>query len=747
MKAVWTIARRELRSVLDHPMGYILLVVFLGVNNFLFFRSIEVAAVATLRPMLGLLPWLLLFLVPAVTMRALAEDIRGGTIEVVLAQPITELELLLGKYVGQVLFLWLALALTLTIPAGLALGADLQVGAMIAQYLGAALLMASLAAVGVWASSVTPNQVTAFIVAVTVTFLLILVGLDPLLVGLPPRLGALATWLGVLGHFESIARGLIDLRDVVYFVSLAGVFLALAYFSLQRRKLAPGGVAARQLRLGVAMLVVAAILASLALQPVTLRLDLTPGRSYTLARGTRNVLGNLPDLVTIKLFASRELPPEVTFLRRELDDVLRDYRSAGRGKLRLVVRDPAADTAAAREARSLGIPPVQFNVRGEGQLTIKEGWLGLAVQYAGQSRIQPVIRQTEDLEYRLTSDIRQLVRPAKPTVGLFTEPTPPGAPAAFEGVGEELSAAYTVQPVTLTDTGSLATMTAIVALGTPDTLDAAQLARFNAFVDNGGSLLIMASGMNLAGAGQGIAQARRVGWNAVLRRYGVTIQSDFAYDLVSNEAVAMPTQFGRLMMQYPFWLRALSTKRSPMNADIDAMFVPWSSTIGIDSAQAATVTPLFTTSAAGGVEQNVVMIQPQREFRRDSLSARVVSAAVNPAAGDSVPAGSPKGRVVVVGSAEAAGDRFARNAPGNMVFLLGAVDWLAQDEDLIAIRAKTRAPPPLAFTSPVKRGLVRYGNLIGIPALVIAVGVAHLWRRRRKTGQPYVPATMAEGAA
>ena len=133
MKAIWTIARRELRSMFDHPMGYILLVVFIVVNDFLFFRQAFLFGVATLRPMLELLPWLMLFFVPAVTMRALAEDIRAGTLEVVLAQPISELQLLLGKYVGQLLFVWLALALTLPIPIGFSFGADLAAGVMVAK--------------------------------------------------------------------------------------------------------------------------------------------------------------------------------------------------------------------------------------------------------------------------------------------------------------------------------------------------------------------------------------------------------------------------------------------------------------------------------------------------------------------------------------------------------------------------------------------------------------------------------------
>src|SRR5918993_1486950 len=251
---IWTVARRELKALFDVPTGYVLLVAFLAINGFLFFRSAYLSQVASLRPMLDLLPWEFLFFVPAVTMRSLAEDIRGGQIEVVLAQPLSELELLLGKYVGAVLFLWIALALTLAIPLSLSLGAEIPWGTIIGQYIGSALLAAGLAGIGVWASSLTRSQITAFIVGAGLMFLLVLVGLDPLLVGLPPGLGAVAARIGVLSHFESLGRGVIDLRDVVYFVSLAGVFLALAYGVLLGRKLAPVSAGRRRLQLGVGLL-------------------------------------------------------------------------------------------------------------------------------------------------------------------------------------------------------------------------------------------------------------------------------------------------------------------------------------------------------------------------------------------------------------------------------------------------------------------------------------------------------------
>jgi len=694
--------------------------------------------------MLDFLPWLLLFLVPAVTMRALAEDLRSGTLEVVLSQPVTELELLLGKYCGQVLFLLIALAITLTVPLGLALGTAPEFGIVVAQYVGAALLVAGLAAVGVWASSVSQNQITAFIVGVFVMFLLIFVGLDQLLVGLPPRLGAIAGALGVLSHFSQLARGVIDLRDALYFVTLAALFLVLAYFSLLSRKLTARGEALRRLRLGTVLLAVAVVVVNLFGRNIGGRIDLTPGRAFTLAPATRKLLSTLPDLVTIKLFVSSALPKEIESTRRDVDDLLRDYRAAGHGKVKLVIQDPSADSAAMREARSTGIPPVQFNVLGQGELQVKEGYLGLAVRYADGVKTIPFIQQTSDLEYRLTSDIRALTHPEHSAVafGEINDAAATRGRRSFEALREQLGATHTVGAFALTDSVIAPDVKVIAVAGTPDSLTDAQLARLRAFLDRGGSLLVMASGMALSDRGP-FALSRRVGWNELLKPYGVAIASDMVYDLASNTQVGIPAQFGQVLVAYPFWLRALGTGRSPVNADLGSVMLPWASQIDTVKASAS-VTPLLVTSRAGGVQQTTAFIEPGSQLSRDSLRPRVVAAlATLPAATSGA---APRGRVVVVGSADFASDRYARNSPTNIVLVQNAIDWLAQDEGLIAIRSKDRAPPPLVFSSSVARGAAKYGNLAGVPLLLMAAGIARLLGRRRTTRRVYRPLA-AEGAA
>jgi ABC-type uncharacterized transport system involved in gliding motility auxiliary subunit/ABC-type transport system involved in multi-copper enzyme maturation permease subunit len=747
MKSVWVVARRELKALFDHPTGYILLVVFLVVNDFLFFRQAYLQGTATLRPMLDLLPWVLLFLVPAATMRALSEDIRSGTLEVVLAQPLTEVQLLGGKYVGQVLFLWIAVALTIPIVVGLSFGADLHAGVIVAQYVGAALLVAGLAAVGVWASSITRNQITAFIVGLAVMFPLILVGLNPLIVGLPPALSQVAQSLGVLTHFENIARGVIDLRDAVYFITLAGVFLTFAYLALMRRKLAHGGPALRRLQLGTALLAVALVVVNLFGRHIGGRVDLTPNNAYTLSNATKDILGALDDIVTIKLFVSDELPTQFVVSRRDVEDLLRDFRSAGGDNLRVVQVTPANDEEAEQEAQQIGIPPVQFNVYGEAEFQIKSGYFGLAVQYADGTETIPFIERTDDLEYQLVSAIRSLTRTEQSVVGLVTESDPRDQRGGFQTLRAALQEGHDVRSLTPNDSTPIADdIEVLVVAGSPMFLSDSQAQRYTAFLERGGGMLVLARGAQMQQQ-QLMAQSFPPAWNRVLEPYGVTIRGDLAFDLSSNEAVSMGGGVGgfRILVNYPFWMRVLSTREAVINRDIEVLLMPWASTIDTSEAAAGTVTPLFVTSRAAGSESGRIMIMPQRDFPQDSLGRQLVGVLVNPtAAGDTT---LPRGRVVVVGNSEFVTDGMAQGGGAAIKFALNAVDWLAEDESLIAIRAKDRTPPPLVFESETLRDVVKYGNVLGVPTLLILLAALRLLRRKRLTRRTYASAAGVTEAA
>jgi ABC-2 type transport system permease protein len=197
MHNVLTIARRELRSYFDAPTAYVLIVAFLSVTLFLAFRTMYAMGIASLRPIFDLLPILFAVFIPAATMRALAEERRSKTLDWLMAQPITEVELILGKFVGVWAFVLAALAGTLPTAFGLLWVSPADPGIVLAQYLGAALLAAQLTAVGVWASSFTRNQITAFIVASAVCFTLFLIGLPIVQIGLTPAIAGMLARLSV----------------------------------------------------------------------------------------------------------------------------------------------------------------------------------------------------------------------------------------------------------------------------------------------------------------------------------------------------------------------------------------------------------------------------------------------------------------------------------------------------------------------------------------------------------------------
>jgi ABC-2 type transport system permease protein len=233
MSPVSAVMRRELRSFFVTPMAYVFLVIFLVLAGILTFYAGDFyeRGQADLQPFFVVHPWLYLILVPAITMRMWAEEAKGGTLELLLTLPLTLWQAMLGKFLAAWLFIGLALALTFPIWLTVNyLGAP-DNGVIFAGYLGSWLMAGSFVAIGACLSALTRSQVVAFVLTATVCVLLILAGqpqvLDFFSGALPRRLINALAYLSMLRHFEAIARGVLDLRDMVYFMlSTAGWLVA-----------------------------------------------------------------------------------------------------------------------------------------------------------------------------------------------------------------------------------------------------------------------------------------------------------------------------------------------------------------------------------------------------------------------------------------------------------------------------------------------------------------------------------------
>lgn len=227
MNQVWVITKKELLSYFNSPMGYIFIDVFLVLTAFLFFQNYFIIAQADMRAYFSLVPWIFLFLIPAITMRLWAEEKKLGTVEILLTLPVTDTQIVLGKYLASLLFLMITLALSLLIPIVVVWSGPADIGVIIASYIGSVLIGGAYIALGIWLSAFTDNQIIAFILAIAASFFFFIIGQVFILQSLPNFLTPLFQFLGLGTHFNSIIRGVIDSRDIIFYLSFIGLFLFL----------------------------------------------------------------------------------------------------------------------------------------------------------------------------------------------------------------------------------------------------------------------------------------------------------------------------------------------------------------------------------------------------------------------------------------------------------------------------------------------------------------------------------------
>ena len=237
MHNVLAIFRREFASYFDSPLATIVIPVFLFlVGGFsLFFQDILAGGVATMRTVFFWSAVFFLLLIPAVTMRLFAEERRTGSLELLATLPVTEAEMVMGKYLAALSLMTFALALTITYPITLGRLGQLDPGPVIGGYVGLFLLGAAFTAVGTAASAMTSNQVVAFLVALIICIIPFATGYA--LGGVPAGILPVVQYLSFEYHFNNLARGVIDSRNLIYYGSVVALFLHLAVFSLERRRL------------------------------------------------------------------------------------------------------------------------------------------------------------------------------------------------------------------------------------------------------------------------------------------------------------------------------------------------------------------------------------------------------------------------------------------------------------------------------------------------------------------------------
>jgi ABC-2 type transport system permease protein len=430
MTQMQSIIRKELNGYFGSPMALIFVGVFLAATLFTFFwvDTFFARGVADVRPMFRWMPILLIFLVAALTMRQWSEEQRTGTLEILLTLPARHIHLVLGKFIAVLILVAVALALTLFLPITVSLMGNLDWGPVFGGYLAALLLAAAYAAIGLFVSSRTDNQLVALISTIIIGGLFYMVGTRGVTDFTGDNIARILRAIGAGSRFESIERGVIDLRDLVYYLSLAGLFIALNVVSLdsQRWSQSDYNLPYRRALLLTAGLVSFNLVAlNVWLYPLSgIRLDLTEAKQYSLSPVTRDLLSNLQEPLLIRGYFSEKTHPLLAPLTPQIQDMLDEYRLASNGKVQLEIVDPLQNPDMEAEAnQTYGIRPTPLQAADRYGASVVNAYFDLLLRYGDQHEtlnfqdlieIQPyrsgqVDIRLRNLEYDLTRAIKKTV--------------------------------------------------------------------------------------------------------------------------------------------------------------------------------------------------------------------------------------------------------------------------------------------------------------------------------------------------
>jgi gliding-associated putative ABC transporter substrate-binding component GldG len=513
------------------------------------------------------------------------------------------------------------------------------------------------------------------------------------------------------------------------------------------------------------ILIVAGILVAVNIiaQRYFTRVDLTENREYTIAPATRNVLAGLDDVVNVTGYFSRKLPPYLINLRRQIRDILEEYRAYSRGKLEVEFVDPTDDPLLQQKVRMLGIPQVQLQIIDQEGFQATGAFLGLALYYGTNKEIIPFVQDTGGLEYELTSVLIRLTSPEKKRVG-WVSGAPEEEPARGVGspIRQELSRSYTVEEIAAASLEKVPEGVHTLVIDGPRNLSDQALFAIDQFLMRGGRGIFLVDHFAVP-AGNLFSTPIESGVHELLEWYGVRVNQDVVVEPRRESSALAAFSSGMLSFRipYPFWARVsheFLNREHPVTGKLEAVVLPWTSSLEVVLPEGSAVKAevLAGSSGSSSIETAPYDFSPQRNMRAPGtkgeaksrplivlLNGKFRSFWLDKTPPDSSEEGeapevlpeSPETSILVVGNSRLVKSEFLMKFPEDGIFMLNAVDWMTLGPELIGIRSRASAERTLPAFPARAKSVLKVANIVGVPVLLAFFGLTRLALRRRRRNE------------
>ncbi|MDO8952770.1 MAG: gliding motility-associated ABC transporter substrate-binding protein GldG [Draconibacterium sp.] len=408
---MYSLFRKEIKTFLGSLIGYLVIIVFLLVTGLFLWvfpgvYNIPDNGYATLEGLFLLAPWVYLFLVPAITMRSFADEKRTGTIEILLTHPVTDFQLVLAKFfAGLALVIFSLLPTLLYFLSVYLLGnpvGSVDVGATWGSFTGLFFLGAIYVAIGVFASSLTDNQIVSFILSMAISFVFYL-GLDFIASsGVPYILEQVLSWFSINNHYLSISRGVIDLRDMVYFTGMALFFLYITGVLLRK-----GNLKLKRTKINLTIFIVLLLAVFFVSTNFLFRADLTADKRFSLSDVSKEIASDINEIIEIEFFLEGELEPGLQKLQREVFEKIAVLNVYSPKPIRLKIVDPYRFNNAQKREEfqnqliEKGINPVSFNRKTDEGVSTRFIFPGAIIRSGGKEVGVNFLKNNPDFSYEV----------------------------------------------------------------------------------------------------------------------------------------------------------------------------------------------------------------------------------------------------------------------------------------------------------------------------------------------------------